>query len=1034
MTWSRLSFGTSLGFTLGGLSQGGDPSTPSAFLEWLAAAPDAEGVMQLQVTGVGTPTSTHAAVIYAADYQGICHAFAANEPVWAKGRVVENGITDSSDANQWSMITTNVISQTEINAPSDGGWFSVPADVYAAGTPIILSFRAKAGTSDRIRSQTAYPILGNTDITLTSEYKRYCVAGTVYSSGAIRFSILDAGSIHLTDVQLENATGRSDTTTPSEYVSTSASPSDGLQFVSNSDFSVDASGYSAVGGASLVRENDKGKFIGDGSQYANIEAANAYDLVVGRNYELSFDFTPGTYTGTVELNVEGQNASPPLLFSGTSEARHCSVKLLGAQHVARQIRIRMNSAHTPGDYFFIDNVSIKEIPRTKTFCYQNRNTVASNVVTEGQYQFVEQGPWKYYPEYWNGSAWADNLLATGMPQLQYTPDATNSWVYSNTDIIHPMNGTPTLTLDQVGLTGEPNTAILLSDAQTDYPSVIRPEVATVADTSVHTFKTWVKKDENETRFPAFNTLYVGGAWNKVLLNTKTGAFNKYEGSENVEIVDDGLWWVVVQEMTNTNLTSLRHYIAPAMSDDFATESSSPTGSIILGQREVHLNKTITDVRGLPPIFTDSAAASINRTDYRWDLANHDQDNGAYFYNLESSISGSEIPTASYYSWLTASNVTAANLAFAKPDSGYQLGTYDGERILGFTGAWSRNVVYAHGVTYDATDALKTVYVDGVVSTITGYNEVYRGTYGAWANLFLAYSNPHTHYFSNIQRWTIPDYATGKTKIEELMVPYYGDSMVLEFNIASNGETLTIPARNVGTYNAVVDWGDGSTSTVTTYNDADLVHVYTTAGVYEVQISGVFPAIHFNNVGDKLKLLRILSWGDCSYDINQQNAFRGCTNLTKLLVHPDHFGFFNSTLTSASNMFILTALDGIPEGITLGSLTSAGAMFSYCNLGALPESLTLASLTYGVQMFKLAGITSIGSSLSFPALTNGVQIFNGNTINTADYSAMLVRMEAANQNGSVTFEGGLSTYNTAGGVARAALITDHGWTITDGGAA
>ena len=42
---------------------------------------------------------------------------------------------------------------------------------------------------------------------------------------------------------------------------------------------------------------------------------------------------------------------------------------------------------------------------------------------------------------------------------------------------------------------------------------------------------------------------------------------------------------------------------------------------------------------------------------------------------------------------------------------------------------------------------------------------------------------------------------------------------------SASDTFILPCGSIGTYNATIDWGDGSTSNITTYNDADLTHVY-----------------------------------------------------------------------------------------------------------------------------------------------------------------------------------------------------------------
>ena len=57
----------------------------------------------LQVTGSGTPTSTHTSTIYQKDYSGVYHAFAANEPVIRDGR--ENGGTWYLDGNDDGVIT-----------------------------------------------------------------------------------------------------------------------------------------------------------------------------------------------------------------------------------------------------------------------------------------------------------------------------------------------------------------------------------------------------------------------------------------------------------------------------------------------------------------------------------------------------------------------------------------------------------------------------------------------------------------------------------------------------------------------------------------------------------------------------------------------------------------------------------------------------------------------------------------------------------------------------------------------------------------
>jgi len=90
---------------------------------------------------------------------------------------------------------------------------------------------------------------------------------------------------------------------------------------------------------------------------------------------------------------------------------------------------------------------------------------------------------------------------------------------------------------------------------------------------------------------------------------------------------------------------------------------------------------------------------------------------------------------------------------------------------------------------------------------------------------------------------------------------------------SNSDQFTIPWT--GTYD--VDWGDGNTDTSVVNAQT---HTYATAGTYDVSVTAASGKIVFANVGDKLKLLDIKSWGDTAWT-SMLNAFYGCTNLDVL---------------------------------------------------------------------------------------------------------------------------------------------------------
>ena len=222
---------------------------------------------------------------------------------------------------------------------------------------------------------------------------------------------------------------------------------------------------------------------------------------------------------------------------------------------------------------------------------------------------------------------------------------------------------------------------------------------------------------------------------------------------------------------------------------------------------------------------------------------------------------------------------------------------------------------------------------------------------------------------------------------------------------SGTDQFTIPTT-AGTYLYDYTTSDGQSGTGLT--GATTITFASGAGTYEIYITGTFPRIYFNNAGDKLKLLRVLEWGDYGVGAtNQTGAFHGCTNLSSIAADCDNINL----ITTASNMFR-----------DCGSLST------------LPSTLTLNSLITGNIMFYFVYVlTDLPIGMTLPNLLDGSNMFTGSTINTTRYSQLLVDLESGNANNSVTFHGGNSLYNATGETARN-ILTGVGrtWTITDGG--
>jgi surface protein len=98
---------------------------------------------------------------------------------------------------------------------------------------------------------------------------------------------------------------------------------------------------------------------------------------------------------------------------------------------------------------------------------------------------------------------------------------------------------------------------------------------------------------------------------------------------------------------------------------------------------------------------------------------------------------------------------------------------------------------------------------------------------------------------------------------------------------SNDHQVKLPLILSGTYDFIVDWGDGSTSHITTYDQEEITHTYAEIGTYTLHISGTLKGWSTPNfTGDSLKLLNISNWGIFNPGSGTEgSAFYGCQYMT-----------------------------------------------------------------------------------------------------------------------------------------------------------
>ncbi|MCE7736803.1 MAG: DUF285 domain-containing protein, partial [Candidatus Heimdallarchaeota archaeon] len=95
--------------------------------------------------------------------------------------------------------------------------------------------------------------------------------------------------------------------------------------------------------------------------------------------------------------------------------------------------------------------------------------------------------------------------------------------------------------------------------------------------------------------------------------------------------------------------------------------------------------------------------------------------------------------------------------------------------------------------------------------------------------------------------------------------------------STNSTSIKLPLESVGTYNFLVDWGDGDSITITEFDQAEVVHNYAGAGTYTVIISGTLIGWTFKDGGDSTKIIEISQWGNVNLG-NSTGYFDYCSNL------------------------------------------------------------------------------------------------------------------------------------------------------------
>lgn len=215
---------------------------------------------------------------------------------------------------------------------------------------------------------------------------------------------------------------------------------------------------------------------------------------------------------------------------------------------------------------------------------------------------------------------------------------------------------------------------------------------------------------------------------------------------------------------------------------------------------------------------------------------------------------------------------------------------------------------------------------------------------------------------------------------------------------SNNLQVKLPFNAASFNPCVVDWGDGTTSSIATNIDAATLHTYTKKGVYKVSITGKSFVLHFNNDVERLKIANVISWGNNALF---GTAFHGCTNLkldtvqgVPLFTAATNIDacFMNCSSVKTINNInlwdtsLLTVVTRLFEGtalnqdlnLNLSSATSIGAMFR--NNISLNSQLNFTTVSLTSLSSFLLGAIAFNQPITFDTtnVTNMNAMFSGAT--------------------------------------------------------
>jgi surface protein len=196
---------------------------------------------------------------------------------------------------------------------------------------------------------------------------------------------------------------------------------------------------------------------------------------------------------------------------------------------------------------------------------------------------------------------------------------------------------------------------------------------------------------------------------------------------------------------------------------------------------------------------------------------------------------------------------------------------------------------------------------------------------------------------------------------------------------SNSTSITIPTGPGATYNYNVDWNNDGVADQLNITGS-VTHNFGSPGTYFIRISGIFPRIYFNYVGDRSKLLEVNQWGTGLWT-SMAWAFAGCKNM-------------NINANDAPNLSMATSME-----VMFGDATNLNADLSAWNVSTITNMALLfnsaTNFNGALNSWNVANVTNMRGMFSYATSFNQA-ISNWNVSNVTNMSSMFQNATSFNQ--------------------------------------